>query len=236
MPALEGGSSPHRWNQIKRLPLLPAIQTLDQYERAIIGGIVDALAYLSGIEPLRELSVRDIQQVHFQMFKGVHPWAGQFRRTGEMATVAGYPAADSQRIERELEQAVWQTRELLDSAEANQNPHEVMAALAFFHVRYERVHPFLDGNGRTGRTILAVQFEKVFGTLPKFTDQAGYREAIRASAQRDLTPLINYLGASAGLPRIIGAWRAPFQITPRFLEVAVNPPFEEDLAWSRRVS
>ena len=213
MPTLGGGPSPHRWNQIKRLPLLPAIQTLDQYERAIIGGIVDALAYLSGIEPLHGLSCRDIQQVHFQMFKDVHPWAGQFRRTGEMATVAGYPAADSQRIVRELELAMWQTRELLDNAEANRNPHEIIAALAFFHVRYERVHPFLDGNGRTGRAILAVQFEKVFGPLPKFTDQSGYREAIRASAQRDLAPFINYLGASVGLPRITGAWRAPFQVS-----------------------
>ena len=80
-----------------------------------------------------------------------------------------------------------------------------------------------------------MQFDKVFGALPKFTDQPGYREAMRASASRDLAPLTNYLGASAELPGISGAWSAPFQVSPRFLETAENPPFEEDLAWSRRV-
>ena len=130
----------------------------------------------------------------------------------------------------------FQTRELLESAFAILDPHRIVTALAFFHVRFERVHPFLDGNGRSGRAILAVQFEKVFGTLPKFTDQPGYREAMRVSAQRDLAPLANYLGASAGLPRISGAWRVPFQVSPRFLEVAENPPFAEDLDWSRRVA
>ena len=232
---MEGRPSPHRWNQIKRLALRPAVQTLEQYEQAVLRGGVETLTYLRRIDALRQLTVVDLQQVHHLMFSGVHPWAGDFRRIGEMATVAGYPAADSQRIVRELELTVWQTRELLDNAEANQNPHEVIAALAFFHVRYERVHPFLDGNGRTGRAILAVQFEKGFGTLPKFTDQTGYREAIRASAQRDLAPFVNFLGTSAGLPRITGAWRAPFQVSPRFLEDAGNPPFADDLAWSRRV-
>lgn len=62
--------------------------------------------------------------------------------------------------------------------------HSTLAALAFFHVRFERVHPFLDGNGRVGRTILAAQFEKVFGVLPAFTNQPGYREAIRACDRR----------------------------------------------------
>ena len=183
---------------------------------------------------MRHLAVADLRQVHYLMFSGVHPWAGQFRRPGELAVVSGYPAADPQRIERELELAVRQMRELLESA--NRNPHEMIAALAFFHVRFERVHPFLDGNGRTGRVILAVQFEKVFGALPKFTNHAGYREAIRASAGRDLVPFINYLGASVPLPRISGVWLTPFQMAPRFLESTTDPPFEEDLAWSRTVS
>ena len=236
MPEMERRPSPHRWNQIKRLALWPAVQTLEHYEQAVLRGGVDTLAYLRGIDTLRQLTVADLHQVHYLMFSGVHPWAGEFRRPGELAMVSGYPAADPQRVERELELAVCQTRELLGIADANGNPHETIAALAFFHIRFERVHPFLDGNGRTGRAILAGQFEKVFGMLPKFTDQAGYREAIRASAGRDLAPLINYLGASAKLPRINSPWRPAFHIAPRFLESAENPAFDEDLARSRTVS
>ncbi len=46
MPALEGGPSPHRWNQIRKLPLYPAIQTLDHYEQAVLRGGFEALTYL----------------------------------------------------------------------------------------------------------------------------------------------------------------------------------------------
>lgn len=234
MPPLESRPSPHRWHQIRRLELFPDIRALDHYEQAVLRGALDTLAFLRGIEPLRQLKVTDLQMVHHAMFKEVHPWAGQFRRAGQMAIVAGFPAADPSRIARELELALCQMRELLDRGIAAGNPLAALAALALLHVRFERVHPFQDGNGRTGRAILAVQFEKLFGVLPRFTDQPGYRAAIRASAQRDLAPLINYLGASAGLPRVTEPWPAPFRVNPRFLEEAgTQPTFDDDLAWSR---
>lgn len=235
MPAMEIKPSPHRWNQIKKLPLHPAIRTLEQYEDAVDLGTADALAYLRGIDPPDQFDVVDIQSAHHLMFKGAHPWAGRFRQPGQLAIIAGFPAADPQRIERELELALYQMREMMEIPASSDGPNPVLAALAFFHVRFERVHPFLDGNGRSGRAILAVQFEKVFGTLPMFTDQVGYREAIRSSNKRDLASLINYLGTSVGLPRITDGWRAPFQIIPRFLEGSEEPSFEEDLAWSQRV-
>ena len=234
MPATQGGPSPHRWNQIKRLPLKPAIQTLDQYDQATLFGALDALAYLRTIEPASALTVAEIQQVHYLVFKGVHPWAGQFRSMGQMATIAGFPAADPDRIVRELELALVQMRELLETGRAAGDPQLMLAALGFMHVRFERVHPFLDGNGRSGRAILAVQIEETFGILPRLTDQPGYREAMLVSAGRDLAPLLNYLGASVGLPNVAGVWHPPFKISPRFLEeIAVSPTFNEDLAWSR---
>jgi fido (protein-threonine AMPylation protein) len=234
MPQMEGRPSPHRWNQIRKLPLLPQIQTLAQYEEAVLCGGVEALAHLRGIEPLCSLTVGDVRRVHRLMFRGVHPWAGDFREPGQLATVAGFPAADPPRIGRELELALFQTRELVNRAIADGDRHLMLAGLAYFHVRYERVHPFVDGNGRSGRAILAVQFEKAFGALPRFSNQTGYREAMRAADRRELAPLINYLGASAGLPPVGGAWPSPFRVSPRFLEPpADQTTFEDDLAWSR---
>ena len=237
MPAMQGGPSPHRWNENRRLPLYPAIQTLGEYDEATLFGALDALAYLRTIEPASALTVAEIQQVHYLVFKGVHPWAGQFRSLGQMATIAGFPAADPDRIVRELELALVQTRELLETGRAAGDPQLMLAALGFMHVRFERVHPFLDGNGRSGRAILAVQVEEAFRTLPQLTDQPGYREAMWASAGRDLAPLLNYLGASLALPSVAGVWRPPFKIGPRFLEeIAESPTFNNDLAWSRTVS
>ena len=127
--------------------MLPAIQTLEQYEQAVLRGGVEVLAYLRSSEPLLQLKVADLRQVHRLMFARVHPWAGEFRRPGQMATMAGLPAADPQRIERELELALFQTHELLDSAFAILDPQRILTAVAFFRIRFEREHPFLDGNG-----------------------------------------------------------------------------------------
>lgn len=232
MPQLEGSPSPHRWNQIKRLELRPLVQTLDQYERAVLQGGVDALAYLRTIEPLQGLGVADLRHVHHLMFTGAHPWAGNFRRPGQLAIVSGYPAADPQRIECELELALRQMREIVEAAIADQNASGLVAALAFFHVRFERVHPFMDGNGRCGRLVLAVQFEKCFGRLPSLSNQEGYRRAIRDSGRRELATLINYLGYALDLPKV-ESWRSPFRLEPRFMESSVATSMEEDLRWSR---
>ena len=226
MPELS--SSPHRWNQIKKLPLHPEVQTLSQYEEAVSVGSRDAFAFLNSIDVFEHLSVADLQAVHIQMFKAVHPWAGQFRTPGQMAVVAGFPAADSSRIWRELELALFQTRQLITFASGE--PIQLLAAMSFLHARYERIHPFLDGNGRSGRTVLAVQFESVFGHLPDFLDQRGYREAIRATASGDLGPFVRFIGQDAGIPLPSGAWPSAYRIAPRFLEDGeLEPSFEEDL-------
>ena len=233
MPELS--SSPHRWNQIKRLPLHPQVQTLSQYEQQVRLGSWDAFAFLSSIDVFERLSAADLQTVHFHMFKAVHPWAGQFRTPGQMAVVAGFPAADSSRIPRELDLALHQTRELMDTASGDKV--QLLAAMSFFHARYERIHPFLDGNGRSGRTVLAIQFERVFGHLPSFADQRGYREAIRATARGDLGPFMRFLGQRAGIALPTRSWPSAYRIAPRFLETYENEPsFEEDFEQSKIAS
>lgn len=36
----------------------------------------------------------------------------------------------------------------------NETPGEILMAAAYFHCNFESIHPFADGNGRTGRTLL----------------------------------------------------------------------------------
>ena len=59
-----------------------------------------------------------------------------------------------------------------------QNMH-IMEAVAEFHLRFEGLHPFIDGNGRTGRLILNLELIKA-GLLPiniKFTDRRRYYDS-----------------------------------------------------------
>ena len=67
---------------------------------------------------------------------------------------------------------------------------------ALFHLKFEGIHPFIDGNGRTGRLILNL-FLMQHGYLPvnvKFTDRNRYYEAFdsyyRDSSSAEMTELI----------------------------------------------
>lgn len=64
---------------------------------------------------------------------------------------------------------------IADYDEMKQGKH-IIEAIAEFHLRFEGVHPFIDGNGRTGRLVLSLELIKA-GLLPvdiKFTDRRKY--------------------------------------------------------------
>ena len=55
----------------------------------------------------------------------------------------------------------------------------IIEAIAEFHLRFEGIHPFVDGNGRTGRLIINLELIKA-GLLPvniKFADRRKYYES-----------------------------------------------------------
>ena len=65
---------------------------------------------------------------------------------------------------------------LIDFAESTEH---IVTKLARFHIEFEGIHPFIDGNGRTGRLLVNMEFMKV-GFPPiniKFTDRIAYYNA-----------------------------------------------------------
>ncbi|MDR2179458.1 MAG: Fic family protein [Synergistaceae bacterium] len=65
---------------------------------------------------------------------------------------------------------------LLNEYHGMKQSKHTLEAVAEFHLRFEGIHPFIDGNGRTGRLILNLELMKE-GFLPvniKFTDRNKY--------------------------------------------------------------
>ena len=72
--------------------------------------------------------------------------------------------------------------ELLKVNEARKEKMPIIERIARFHLEFEGIHPFIDGNGRTGRLIL--NLELIRGGFPpinvKFTDRKRYYDAFDA--------------------------------------------------------
>ena len=67
--------------------------------------------------------------------------------------------------------------ELLERYENSKE--DIVTKLARFHIEFESIHPFIDGNGRTGRLLVNLELMKA-GYPPidiKFTDRLKYYEA-----------------------------------------------------------
>ena len=86
--------------------------------------------------------------------------------------------------------------ELLAENEKRKATMNIIERVARFHLEFESIHPFIDGNGRTGRLLMNFEFMQN-GYPPinvKFTDRKRYYEAFDCySRNQDATPMTNLI-------------------------------------------
>jgi excisionase family DNA binding protein len=138
---------------------------------------LEAVGHKEAFEFVCELTKKNIQlsesiikQVHYLVLADKKDDRGVYRRVPVRIMGAKHEPVQPYLIQPAIEQ-------LIDAY--NWSTEHIVTKLARFHLEFERIHPFIDGNGRTGR--LLVNFELMKAGYPpidiKFTDRVAYYRA-----------------------------------------------------------
>lgn len=116
------------------------------------------------------ITERVVQQIHYLVLADKKDDRGVYRRVPVRIMGAQHEPVQPYLIAPQMER-------LMDRY-SNSTEH-IVTKLARFHIEFEGIHPFIDGNGRTGRLLVNLELMKA-GFPPidiKFTDRLSYYNA-----------------------------------------------------------
>lgn len=134
----------------------------------------DAILYVEDIVARQEPSTEwQIKNIHSLVLKGIdNDQAGRYRRENVVISGTSTTPPDFLHLDEEM-------RRLIAWHEQAGQMHAVQRA-SELHTRFVKIHPFLDGNGRTGRLLLNFELMKA-GYPPaviRKEDRLAYYEAL----------------------------------------------------------
>lgn len=156
-------------------------------------GFKDAFYYIidraSQPEPLTE---ETITTIHSLVLMNDRENRGKYRNVPVRIMGALHTPPQPYMVQPALEQ-------LLVQYETWKHTRPTLEAIAKLHLEFESIHPFIDGNGRTGRLLLNLELIKS-GYLPvdiKFTDRRAYYACFDAyhSHNQDLEKMIQLIAS-----------------------------------------
>lgn len=137
-------------------------------------GHKEAFGYVSElVKDNVPLSESVIKQIHYLVLTDKKDDRGVYRRVPVRIMGAQHEPVQPYLIEPKMNTL------LFDYAEGTEH---LITKLARFHIVFEGIHPFIDGNGRTGRLLVNLELMKA-GYPPidiKFTDRIAYYNAFDA--------------------------------------------------------
>lgn len=147
-------------------------------------GFRDAFYYMIDLAshnaPLTEKTILDI---HAMLLMHDAENRGRYRRVPVKILGALHTHPQPYMVQPAMEQ-------LLEQYALWQQDKHILEAIALLHLEFEAVHPFIDGNGRTGRILLNFELIK-HGYLPvdiKFTDRRKYYNCFDSYHENNKNP------------------------------------------------
>jgi len=114
------------------------------------------------------LSLENILLLHKMLISGINDSiAGRLRKQNEYVRVADHIAPAPEHLERLLEEALIEYESSLDIY--------FLDRISRFHLEFEHIHPFNDGNGRIGRVLIGQQLAK-YGLPPIIIRNKGKKD------------------------------------------------------------
>ena len=167
--AIEGNTLTLRETDLVLRGLTIAQKPLKDHMEAV--GHKEAFDYISQlVKEKAPISESIIKQIHFLVLADKRDDRGVYRRVPVRIMGAQHEPVQPHLIEPKMEQL------LIDFAESKEH---IITKLARFHIEFEGIHPFIDGNGRTGRLLVNLELMKA-GYPPidiKFSDRIAYYNA-----------------------------------------------------------
>lgn len=134
-------------------------QALEPNNPKEVGEVVNYISAINyGLERLKSLpiSLRLIREIHNELMKGVRGAErnpGEFRRTQNWIGASGCSLAEAAYVPPPPHQML-QSLDNLEKFLHSSQPLPTLIKVGLAHAQFETIHPFLDGNGRTGRLLI----------------------------------------------------------------------------------
>ena len=140
------------------------------------------------VKESKELSEYVIKQIHYLVLADKPQDRGVYRKVPVTIAGARHTPVQPYLIEPKLQELIeWYKATDVD----------FITKLAKFHIEFETIHPFIDGNGRTGRLLVNLELMKL-GYPPidiKFKDRMAYYDAFDSyHVKGDLKPMVKLFG------------------------------------------
>jgi Fic family protein len=133
-----------------------ALEPDNPQDVAEVVNYISAIKY--GLERLKELPIssRLIREIHQELMKGVrgaecHP--GEFRHSQNWIGAGGCSLANATYVPPPPHEML-QSLDNLEKFLHDPQPIPTLIKIGLAHSQFETIHPFLDGNGRTGRLLI----------------------------------------------------------------------------------